>query len=108
MTDETPLQDKTTGQPNRPGPEALYGVKDLTEETAQRLANAFERSYPIRRLPGSQVATAIVGTIGLALFIVGVENSASDIPILEHGWAQVILGLILLATAGVLIRRLMQ
>jgi len=108
MTDKTSKSEQQSERSSRPGPEALYGVKDLTEETAQRLASAFERSYPIRRLRGSQIATALVGTIGFALFVVGIENAAVDIPVLEYSWAQIVLGLILLAIAGVLIRRLME
>jgi len=66
-TEQTSTSEQQSERRNRPGPEALYGVKNLTEETAQRLASAFER-----------------------------------------GWAQIVLGLVLLAIAGVLIRRLME
>jgi hypothetical protein len=108
MTHNPSEPEQQAERSNRPGPEALYGVKDLTEETAQRLASAFERSYPIRRLRGSQVATAIVGTLGLALFLVGLENAVADIPLIENGWASMLVGLVFLAAAGVLIRRFME
>jgi tetrahydromethanopterin S-methyltransferase subunit E len=101
--DEQPDRERT-----RPGPDALYGVRDITEETAQKLLAAFDRSYPIRRLRSSHVATGIVGTLGLALFLVGLENAVSDIPVLENGWASIVVGIILLAAAGVLIRRLIE
>ena len=95
-------------RPKLPGPEALYDVKDLTEDTAQKLVRAIERSHPVRTLRGSQVATAIVGTVGFALFLVGIENAIADIPVLENGWGAMAVGLILLAAAGVLIRRFME
>jgi hypothetical protein len=89
-------------------PEALYGVKDLTEDTAKKLVRAIEGSHPVRAIKGSQIATAVVGTIGFALFLVGIENAAADVPIIENGWGAMAVGLILLAIAGVLIRRFME
>ena len=108
MTDRTSKSEQQSEGTKRPGPDVLYGVKDLAEETAQRLANAFERSYPIGRLPGNQIATAAVGSLGFALFLVGLENTVADIPIIENGWASMLVGLVLLAAAGVLIRRFME
>jgi hypothetical protein len=92
----------------RPGPEALYGVKDLTEDTAEKLVRAIEGSHPVRVIRGSQIATAVVGTVGFALFLVGIENAAVDVPIIENGWGAMVVGLVLLAVAGVLIRRFME
>ena len=92
----------------RPGPEALYDVRDITEDTAQKLVRAIEGSHPVRAIRGSQIATAVVGTIGFALFLVGIENAAADVPIIENGWGAMVVGLILLAVAGVLIRRFME
>lgn len=94
--------------PRRAGADPLSDVRNLTEETAQRLVNAFDRSYPIRRLRSSHIATAVVGTLGFALFLVGMENAVADIPVLENGWGAMVVGLILLAAAGVLIRRFME
>jgi hypothetical protein len=93
---------------DRSGPEALYGVKDLTEDTAQKLVRAIEGSHPVRVIRGSQIATAVVGTVGFALFLVGIENAVADIPIIENGWGAMVVGLVLLAVAGVLIRRFME
>jgi len=93
---------------DRSGPEALYGVKDLTEDTAQKLVRAIEGSQPVRVIRGSQIATAVVGTVGFALFLVGIENAVADIPIIENGWGAMVVGLVLLAVAGVLIRRFME
>jgi len=103
---EDPPDDKP--KTNRPGPDALYEMRTLTEETAQKLARALETSHPVRAIRGSQVATAVVGTVGFALFLVGIENAAADVPIIDNGWGAMIVGLILLAAAGVLIRRFME
>jgi len=108
MTDDLPSSDQPSEHSRRPGAEALYGVRDLTEDTAQKLVRAIEGSHPVRTLRGSQVATGIVGTLGLALFLVGLENAVADIPIVENGWASMLVGLVLLAAAGVLIRRFMK
>ena len=108
MTDRTSKLEHQSEGTKRPGPDVLYGVKDLTEETTQRLANAFEGSYPIRRPRGNQIATAVVGSLGFALFLVGLENAVADIPIIENGWASMLVGLVLLAAAGVLVRRFME
>ena len=83
--------------------------RDLTEDTARRLVDALDRSgamAPIRRIRGNQIASAILGAIGLALFIVGVENAASDIPVLSNAYASIIVGLLLLAITGALLARL--
>jgi hypothetical protein len=88
--------------------ERITEVRQLTEETALRLLRSLETSRPVRHLRSSQIATAIVGTIGLALFIVGVEKVAEDIPVVSNPYGSVIVGLILLAATGLLLRRLLD
>lgn len=108
MTDDIPASEQPPERPKRAAPDALYGVKDLTEDTAQKLIGAIEGSHPVRVIRGSQIATAVMGTIGFALFLVGIENAVADIPVLENGWAAMAVGVLLLAAAGVLIRRFME
>ena len=91
-----------------PGAEAIGEVRALTEETAQRLARLFESSRPIRSIRGSQLASGFVGAIGFALFVVGIEHAADDIPVLDNAWGSITIGLLLLAAAGALLRRLAQ
>jgi hypothetical protein len=87
-------------------PDSVERAQHLTEETAVRLIHAFEQSQPIRRLRGSEVATAFLGAVGFALFLVGVERAAEDIPLLSNPYGSILVGLAILAAAGVLIRRL--
>ena len=87
-------------------PGSVGRAQHLTEETAQRLIRAFESSQPVRQIRGSQIATAMVGALGFALFIFGIERAAEDIPIVSNPYGSIAVGLALLAAAGVLIRRL--
>jgi hypothetical protein len=82
---------------------------DLTEETAQRLVSVLEHAQnrtPLARIRNSQIVSALVGTVGLALFIVGVENAASDLPVLSNAYASILGGLSLLAITGLALRTL--
>jgi hypothetical protein len=82
------------------------GVRTITEETAQRLIHTIEESDPVRRLRASQYLTAVVGAIGFALFVVGVERAAEDIPIVENAWGSIAVGIVFLFITGALLRRL--
>lgn len=84
-----------------------HGIRTVTEETAQRLIRTIENADPVRRLRGSQVATGVVGATGLALFLVGVERAAADIPIIENAYGSIFVGLLLLAITGLFVRKLM-
>jgi hypothetical protein len=104
MADQTAGDER--GGLNLPGGEAIGEVRALTEDTAQKLMRLFESSHPVRTLRGSQVASGFVGAVGFALFVVGVEHAAGDIPIVDNAWGSIIVGLILLAAAGAVLRRL--
>ena len=83
--------------------------RDLTEDTARRLIDTLDRTgalKPIHRIRSSEVVSAIRGAVGLALFIVGVENAAADIPIISNAWGSIAVGLVLLAVTGALLTRL--
>ena len=86
----------------------LGEARALTEETAQRLARLFESSRPVRTIRGSELASGFIGAIGFALFIVGIERAADDIPVIDSSWGAILVGLLLLAAAGALLRRLAQ
>jgi uncharacterized protein (DUF952 family) len=78
----------------------------LTEETAQKLLRFIEDTEPVRRLRASQLATAVLGAIGFALFVVGVERAAQDVPVVSNAYGSIGVGLVLLAATGLLLRRL--
>jgi hypothetical protein len=82
----------------------------ITEDTARRLIDTLDRRAsalaPVQRLRSSQIISAVLGSIGLALFIVGVENAASDIPVISNAWGSIGVGLLLLLPTGALLTRL--
>ncbi|HEY8173735.1 MAG TPA: hypothetical protein VIH21_11670 [Dehalococcoidia bacterium] len=55
----------------------------VTEETARRLIDVIERSgtlAPVRHIRGNQVMSAVLGAIGVALFLVGVKTRRATSP----------------------------
>jgi hypothetical protein len=86
--------------------ERLTQAQQLSEETAQKLLAFLESTEPVKRLRASQVASAVLGTVGLALFIVGVERAASDLPFLSNAYGSMAVGLVLLIVTGLLLRKL--
>lgn len=83
--------------------------RQLTEDTARKLIDVMERTgerLPLEHIRRNQLASALLGTVGIALFIVGVENAASDIPIISNAWGSMVTGLILLAVTGAMLTRL--
>jgi hypothetical protein len=84
----------------------LSQAQQLTEETAQRLVNLLETSGPVRRLRGSQLASGVLGAIGFALFVVGVERAAGDLPVVSNAYGSIAVGLILLVITGLLLTKL--
>ncbi len=72
MSEEARDDAAAGGRVDRLAAETLNDARQLTEGTAQKLIDAIEHSAPGRHLRGSQVATGVLGTVGFALFIVGV------------------------------------
>jgi hypothetical protein len=85
----------------------LGQAQQVTEETAQKLLSFLEKSEPVRRLRGSQIASAVTGTIGFSLFIFGVERAAEDLPIVSNPYGAMGVGFLLLLATGLLLRKLM-
>jgi uncharacterized protein (DUF952 family) len=79
---------------------------EITEETAQKLLRFLENTEPVRRIRASQLATGVLGAVGFALFVVGVERAAADIPVVSNAYGSIAVGLVLLAATGLLLRRL--
>jgi len=78
----------------------------MTEETAQKLLSFLEGTEPVRRLRASQLATGVLGAVGFALFVVGVEQAAQDVPIIENAYGSIGVGIVLLLATGLLLRKL--
>jgi hypothetical protein len=89
-----------------PIPDQIGDVHHLTEETAQRLIKLVEGSAPIRRLRASQLASGFLGAVGFALFVVGIENAARDIPVISNAYGSILVGICLLGLTGLLLRQL--
>jgi hypothetical protein len=85
----------------------LDQAQQVTEETAQKLLTFLERSEPVKRLRGSQIASALLGTVGFSLFIFGVERAAEDLPIVSNPYGAMGVGFLLLLATGLLLRKLM-
>ena len=82
---------------------------DLTEETARKLIDRIDRTgalRPVHRIRSNEVLSALLGTIGIALFIVGVERAAEDIPVISNPYGSIAVGVVLLLATGALIARL--
>ncbi len=83
--------------------------RQVTEETARRLAAALERTRvtrPVYHIRNSQIISALLGTVGIALFIVGVERAAEDTPVISNAYGSILVGLAILIVAGGLLQRL--
>jgi uncharacterized protein (DUF952 family) len=78
----------------------------MTEETAQKLLTFLEQTDPVRRLRASQLASSVLGAVGFALFIVGIEQAAQDFPIVSNPYGSIAVGLSLLIVTGLLLRKL--
>jgi hypothetical protein len=78
----------------------------MTEETAQKLLGFLENTEPVRRLRASHLATGVLGAIGFALFVVGVEQAAQDFPVISNPYGSIGVGVVLLLSTGLLLRKL--
>ena len=95
--------------PDDKTPSWIHNPKTLSEDTARRLLEALDRTgelAPVRRIRNSEVASAFLGAVGLALFIIGVENAAADIPVVSNAYGSIAVGLVLLSLTGALLARL--
>jgi hypothetical protein len=77
----------------------------MTEETAQKLLSFLEESAPVRRLRASHLASGFLGAVGFALFVVGVEQAAQDLPVVSNAYGSIGVGIVLLVATGLLLRK---
>lgn len=89
-----------------PAHNPVLQATQVTEETAQKLLRFLESTDPVRRLRASQLASGLLGAVGFALFVVGVERAAEDIPVVSNAYGSIAVGLLLLVATGLLLRKL--
>lgn len=74
----------------------------VADEVTQRLEEILGRPVPVQKIRNSQILTALIGALGLALFIIGIEKVFGFLP----GPIALLIGLLLLALSGALLKKL--
>ena len=105
-----PDDDEVEGEEERRAGRFRYAesAQQMTEETARRLIGALESSAPIKHIRGSQIVSALLGTIGLALVFTGIEIVVGNTVYLDSGWGAIVLGLGMLFVSGLLLQKLIK
>lgn len=93
--------------------------KSISQETADKLVSLLAhtpqehaaRSLEIAKKPmvhiqNSQIAAGVLGTTGLIIFALGIENLISSIPELQSPFIEIALGLFLLTISGLFLKKL--
>lgn len=85
--------------------------KTITEETARHLANLLQKTpelakQPMIRIRNNQIVAGVMATMGLVLFALGIEKATDNFPIFSHPIVPIIIGLVLLSTSGLLLKKL--
>lgn len=93
--------------------------KPITEETARRLIDQLASApkstaaksvelakKPVYHIRNNQLIAGLIGTAGLIIFALGVENWVSTIPQLSSPLILIGIGLFLLAISGLFLKKL--
>jgi hypothetical protein len=86
----------------------VEAAQQVTEDTARRLISMLEGSAPIKRIRASQVFSAVLATLGLALVLTGIEIVVQNTSYLDNGWGAILLGMGLLFASGLLLQKLIK
>lgn len=98
-----------------PGPQTEKEAPAPTAQAFRRLTEMVERlaAQPVRkaepqvlRIRRSQLLSAVLGSMGLVIFALGIERAVDDIPFLSSAVGLVVIGLLLMAVSGTLLRKL--
>lgn len=105
-------------------------TKPTSENTTKKLVNAFTKipqataakslehasnvsaksvelaKKPVYHIRNSQIATGIIGTTGLIIFALGVENLITNTLKVSSPFVEIIFGFILLSISGLLLKKL--
>lgn len=74
----------------------------FADEIADKVVDLIGKPKPIQKIRNSQIASAMVGATGLALFLVGVEKVFATL----SGSASILIGILLMAISGALLTKL--
>jgi len=74
----------------------------LVDDVAEKVVELLGKNPPVRRIRKSQILSALVGAIGFALFMDGITKLFVNIA----GWTSLIIGSVLMAITGLLLRNL--
>ncbi len=80
----------------------LLEPEKLADKTANKIVELLGKTAPVRKIRSSQIASAIIGISGFALVVDGVGKVFYFLP----GWGSIILGILLLAISGALLKLL--
>ena len=74
----------------------------LADETAVKVVKLLGKSPPVRRIRNSQLLSLLLGAAGFSLFTTGLGKLFVDL----NGWASAVIGLVLMAITGALLKNL--
>ena len=74
----------------------------IADAIADRVVRILGKQWTVQRIRNSQIISAIIGTSGLTLFLLGIEKLFINL----SGWALMSFGLALLAMSGLLLKKL--
>ena len=74
----------------------------LADETAEKVVELLGKSPPVRRIRNSQLLSLLLGAAGFSLFTIGVGKLFADL----NGWASLVIGLVMMAITGALLKNL--
>lgn len=82
--------------------QATKNTEKIIDQVTQKVLDVVGKTYPGRKIRNSQVLSILVGFVGFAMFLDGMQKFFSDFPKLYL----VIVGFLLMALAGVLLQKL--
>ena len=75
---------------------------ELIDKIANKVVTLVGNNLPIKRVRKSQLLSALVGVVGFALFVSGIEDMFASFP----DWALVSVGFIFMTLTGLLLQNL--
>jgi hypothetical protein len=75
---------------------------ELIDRETKRVSEILGTNEPVKRIRRSQIASALIGAVGFALFIDGVVKLATPLP----AWIAISVGFLLMLATGLLLRNL--